>query len=70
MSTIANEKTPSHILDALFPLPTMIDADVAPALHPGASIASAKTLTELLKDDYDRHHIFFDKKGLHKYVAI
>lgn len=69
MSTTAIERTPSHILDALFPLPTTIDSDVAPALHPGASIASAKTLTALLKDDYDRHHIFFDEKGLHKYVC-
>lgn len=70
MSTTAIERTPSHILHALFPLPTTIYADVAPARHPGASIASAKTLMELLKDDYDRHHIFFDEKGLHKYVVI
>ena len=53
-------------LDKLFSLP-LAKGSIA---LPGISHQSSKKLLELIKEDYEKWHVYFDVRGFHKYVAL
>ena len=62
--------TSKDILNKLFPAPVAPAKHLAPENLPGVSVDTSDTLSRLLKDDHERHHIFFNAKGFHKCVLI
>lgn len=50
----------------LFPEPSLIAPSRAPSLWPGANATTTKALVEILKDNHDKYHIFYDDVGRHK----
>jgi hypothetical protein len=59
-------KTPEEILNRLFPPPVQTGTKLSPSQNPGVREDAANTLARLLKDNHDRHHIFFNERGFHK----
>ena len=66
MSTSIATPTPNQILDALFPVPRNGSTSYGTTIHSGVSDETGKALVRLLKDDHERHHIFFNDRGFHK----
>ncbi len=50
----------------LFPAPSHAPSLHAPSRLPGADDASTKALLDVLKDNHERWHIFFNDMGFHK----
>ncbi|QRV93547.1 hypothetical protein RhiJN_21565 [Ceratobasidium sp. AG-Ba] len=60
------------LLDKLFPAPSFASAFTSPyAPTPNAGITpdSTTTLQRLLKENHQRHHVFFNEKGFHNHLT-
>lgn len=57
---------PDNILSALFPLPKFAHTPLAPQPLPGRTPASAEKLVALLRENHQKHHIYFNQSGFHK----
>lgn len=57
-------------LDSLFPTPARPPSRIAPARWPGITPKSVETLKKVLKDNYQRWHIFINDRGYHKYERV
>lgn len=57
-------------MDSLFPPPSRPKEfwDQIPRSLPGVTPQSTQKLTEVMRLNYDRYHIFFNDKGFHKFV--
>jgi hypothetical protein len=55
--------------DDLFPVPSSPPSTLIPIHWPGISPESTAALREVLKDNHERWHAFFNDHGFHKYVA-
>ncbi|KAF8915710.1 hypothetical protein CPB85DRAFT_1374947 [Mucidula mucida] len=53
----------------LFPAPSHAPSLHAPSRLPGADDASTKALLDVLKDNHERWHIFFNDMGFHNHVS-
>jgi hypothetical protein len=56
--------------DDLFPVPSSPPATLIPVHWPGINPESITALREVLKDNHERWHAFFNDQGFHKYVAV
>jgi hypothetical protein len=56
-------------LDELFPVPSLPPSQLSPQRLPGANLESLAALQGVLKDNHQRHHIFFNDIKFHKYVS-
>ncbi|KAH7911877.1 hypothetical protein BJ138DRAFT_1084821 [Hygrophoropsis aurantiaca] len=56
-------------LNSLFPLPSPPPTDLCPKRLPGTHFEFAKTLQEVLKDNHERWHIFFNTDKFHNHIA-
>ncbi|KAG6908240.1 hypothetical protein DXG01_005633 [Tephrocybe rancida] len=54
----------------LFPVPSSPPSTLVPKRWPGISLESTATLREVLKDNHERWHIFFNDSGYHKYAFL
>ncbi|OCH85389.1 hypothetical protein OBBRIDRAFT_838993 [Obba rivulosa] len=61
--------TSSKNIDALFPPPAPPPTSLFPARLPGATPESAAVLSELLKENYEKWHIYFNDKGFHNHIS-
>lgn len=59
----------SDTLEKLFPTPTAPAKHLAPERLPGTTASTSGTLARLLKDDANRHHIFFNDKNFHNHAT-
>lgn len=66
ITTAMASPTPKETLDKLYPIPGPAEIQLAPTPKPGTTAEAQKTLVRLLKDNQERHHIFFNDKGFHK----
>jgi hypothetical protein len=58
---------PSNVnTEFLFPTPSLPPSTLAPYHWPGISPESTQALKDVLKDNHERWHIFFNDKGYHK----
>ena len=55
-------------LDELFPAPSLPPSQLSPQRTPGANLESLAALQDVLKDNHQRYHIFFNNTQFHKYV--
>ncbi|KAI9463459.1 hypothetical protein HD554DRAFT_2040980 [Boletus coccyginus] len=56
-------------LDDLFPTPSLPPSQFSPQRLPGANLESLAALQDVLKDNYQRHHIFFNNTRFHNYIT-
>jgi hypothetical protein len=63
--------TQNEIID-LFPVPKPLQTTdfLVPKPLPGVTPASTAALREILKDNHDRFHCFFNDFGFHKYAFV
>lgn len=64
------KSTLTPTLDALFPPPFQSGINFSLTQNPGISAEAGNMLVRLLKDNYEKYHIFFNEKGFHKYVTL
>ncbi|KAF9445187.1 hypothetical protein P691DRAFT_676137 [Macrolepiota fuliginosa MF-IS2] len=55
--------------DFLFPTPSAPPSVLSPYNWPGVSPGSTQALKEVLKDNHERWHIFFNEKGFHNHAS-
>lgn len=55
--------------DFLFPNPSSPPSTLSPYHWPGVSPESTQALRDVLKDNHERWHIFFNDKGFHNHTA-
>ncbi|EMD35935.1 hypothetical protein CERSUDRAFT_124504 [Gelatoporia subvermispora B] len=60
---------PTIDLDALFPSPAPPPSALCPQRLPGVSPESGIAVSELLKENHRRFHIFFNDKGFHNHIS-
>ncbi|KAF9467641.1 hypothetical protein BDZ94DRAFT_1305265 [Collybia nuda] len=53
----------------LFPTPSPAPSKLSPRFWPGISPRSTESLRNLLRDNHDRWHVYFDPKGFHNHSA-
>ncbi|KIK66449.1 hypothetical protein GYMLUDRAFT_218552 [Collybiopsis luxurians FD-317 M1] len=53
----------------LFPEPSLLAPPKAPPRLPGGNAQTAKALLDVLKDNHERWHIFFDDNGRHNHIT-
>ncbi|KAF8126386.1 hypothetical protein EV363DRAFT_1348460 [Boletus edulis] len=59
----------SSNLDALFPAPSLPPSQLSPQRYPGANLESLTALQDVLKDNHQRHHIFFNETRFHNHIT-
>ncbi|KAF8231824.1 hypothetical protein L208DRAFT_1398318 [Tricholoma matsutake] len=59
----------SHSTNDLFPVPSSPPSTLIPAQWPGISPESVAALRQVLKDNHDKHHAFFNNQGFHNHSA-
>lgn len=60
----------ASVLDELFPVPSSPQSTLIPIYWPGINLESTATLREILKDNHERWHCFWNNMGFHKYVPV
>ena len=55
-------------LDSLFPTPSLPPSPISPARWAGVTPQTVQVLKNLLKDNYEKWHIFWNDRGYHKCV--
>ncbi|THU95963.1 hypothetical protein K435DRAFT_778804 [Dendrothele bispora CBS 962.96] len=53
----------------LFPAPSPTTSVNAPSRWPGANQESTEALKNVLSDNHEKYHIFFDERGRHNHIA-
>ncbi|KAI9463461.1 hypothetical protein HD554DRAFT_2175564 [Boletus coccyginus] len=56
-------------LDDLFPAPSHPLSQLSPHRLPGANLESLAALRDVLKDNHQRHHIFFNNTRFHNHIT-
>ncbi|KAI9463455.1 hypothetical protein HD554DRAFT_2175559 [Boletus coccyginus] len=56
-------------LDELFPPPSLPPSQLSPQRLPGATLESLAALQYVLKDNHQRHHIFFNNTRFHNHIT-
>ncbi|KAH6905271.1 hypothetical protein BKA70DRAFT_1226035 [Coprinopsis sp. MPI-PUGE-AT-0042] len=59
----------SNTLATRFPTPSLAPAKLSPPRLPGISPQSTEALKEVLKDNHQRWHVFFNDLGFHNHAA-
>jgi len=57
-------------LNDLFPTPSLPPSQLSPQRLPGATLESLAALQDVLKDNHQRHHIYYNDTRFHKYVRF
>ncbi|KAF8333684.1 hypothetical protein F5887DRAFT_921889 [Amanita rubescens] len=60
---------PTAALDSLFPTPSPPPSLVAPTRWAGITPQTVQVLKKVLKDNYERWHIFFNDRGFHNHAV-
>lgn len=66
-SMTLNDSTQLKLAE-LFQAPSLPPSRLSPQRLPGASLESLAALQDVLKDNHERYHIFFNDSQFHKYV--
>ncbi|KAI9463449.1 hypothetical protein HD554DRAFT_2330243 [Boletus coccyginus] len=56
-------------LDDLFPAPSLPPSRLSPQRLPGATLESLAALQDVLKDNHERYHIFFNDTRFHNHIT-
>ncbi|KDR73013.1 hypothetical protein GALMADRAFT_281208 [Galerina marginata CBS 339.88] len=59
----------SATFNFLFPVPSLPQSPLSPPHFPGVSPDSTRTLQNVLKDNHEKWHIFFNEKRFHNHAA-
>ena len=66
---MSSNATTQQKLDELFPAPSLPPSQLSPQRLPGANLESLVALRDVLKDNHQRYHIYFNHVRFHKYVS-
>ncbi|KAH0834191.1 hypothetical protein J3R83DRAFT_11503 [Lanmaoa asiatica] len=66
---MSSNSTTQQKLDELFPVPSLPPSQLSPQRLPGANLESLVALRDVLKDNHQRYHIFFNHTRFHNHIT-